>query len=213
MFLCGVADAARVKSLPARDPRGAVAFAATEWEIQGGYETDVSDADRDDADGGRGAGAGAGAAESPMKISSPDFTGGGNIPARFTCEGENVNPALRISGVPAGAKSLVLIVDDPDAPTGTWTHWMVWGMKADVTEIAANSVPAGGAQGTNDFHKKGYGGPCPPAGAPHRYVFQLFALDTALELPAGANRKALDRAMQGHVIASANCTGKYARSH
>jgi Raf kinase inhibitor-like YbhB/YbcL family protein len=153
------------------------------------------------------------AAETPMKISSPDFTEGGNIPEQFTCDGENVNPALRISGVPAGAKSLVLIVDDPDAPRGTWTHWMVWNIKPALTEIAGNSVPAGAAQGSDDFHKNGYGGPCPPGGATHRYFFKLSALDTVLELPAGSNRKALDEAMRGHVIAGANTMGKYARAH
>jgi Raf kinase inhibitor-like YbhB/YbcL family protein len=151
-----------------------------------------------------------GAKEAPMKISSPDFNEGGSIPSQFTCTGANVNPSLRISGVPAGAKSLVLIVDDPDAPSGTWTHWLIWNLKPDLQEIASKSVPAGAVQGANDFHKSSYGGPCPPSGT-HRYFFRLLALDTVLELPAGSNRKALDRAMSGHVAASAVYMGKYAK--
>jgi len=151
-----------------------------------------------------------GASEPPIKISSPDFSEGGSIPPQFTCTGANVNPSLRISGVPAGARSLVLIVDDPDAPAGTWTHWLLWNMKPDLQEIAANGVPAGAVQGANDFHKNNYGGPCPPSGV-HRYFFRLYALDTVLELPAGSSRKALDKAMSGHVVASAEYMGKYAK--
>ena len=149
--------------------------------------------------------------ETPMKISSPDFNEGGSIPSRFTCDGENVNPALRISDVPAGAKSLVLIVDDPDAPAGTWNHWLMWNLKTDLKEIAVNSVPAGAVQGLNDFHQNNYGGPCPPSGT-HRYFFKLFALDTVLELPASSTRKTLDQAIRGHVVAEAKHMGRYARS-
>ena len=151
------------------------------------------------------------ATETPMKITSPEFTNGGSIPSRFTCDGENVNPSLRISDAPPGAKSLVLIVDDPDAPVGTWTHWLVWNLKTDLKEIAVNSVPAGAVQGVNDFHKNNYGGPCPPSGT-HRYYFRIYALDTVLDLPASTNRKALDKAMAGHVVAQAEWMGKYARS-
>lgn len=147
-----------------------------------------------------------------MNISSPDFSEGGSIPSRFTCDGANVNPALRISDVPTKAKSLVLIVDDPDAPVGTWNHWLLWNLKSDLKEIPANSVPAGAVQGLNDFKKNNYGGPCPPSGT-HRYFFRLFALDTALELPAHANRKALDQAMRGHVLGQAEYMGRYAREH
>ena len=146
-----------------------------------------------------------------MKISSPDFNEGGSIPSRFTCDGANVNPALNISEVPAGAKSLLLIVDDPDAPAGTWTHWLMWNLTPDLQEIAAGSVPAEAVQGLNDFHRNNYGGPCPPSGT-HRYFFRCFALDAVLELPASSNRKALDQAMRGHVVAEAGLMGRYARS-
>jgi Raf kinase inhibitor-like YbhB/YbcL family protein len=151
------------------------------------------------------------ARETPMKISSPDFNEGGSIPPRFTCDGENVNPSLRISGVPAGAKSLVLIVDDPDAPAGVWTHWLMWNLKTELKEIAVNSVPTGAVQGLNDFHRNDYGGPCPPSGT-HRYFFKLCALDTVLELPSSCSRKALDQAMRGHVVAETTYMGRYERS-
>jgi len=160
--------------------------------------------------GGAALGLGQGATETSIKISSPDFSDGGNIPARFTCTGENVNPSLQISGVPAVAKSLVIIVDDPDAPTGTWTHWLLWNLKPDLKEIPVNSVPAGTAQGVNDFHKNNYSGPCPPSGT-HRYFFRVYALDMVLELPASANRKALDKAISGHVLAHSEWMGKYAK--
>lgn len=150
------------------------------------------------------------APEKTMKISSPDFVAGAKIPARFTCDGENVNPGLRIEGVPATAKSLVLVVDDPDAPVGTWNHWLVWNLQPDLREIATNSVPAGSVQGLNDFLKNNYGGPCPPSGE-HHYFFRLYALDVVLELPPTANRKALDAAMKGHVLGEATLMGRYSR--
>jgi len=156
-------------------------------------------------------GGGQQAKEVAMKISSPDFADGGNIPVRFTCDGKDVNPALTISGVPAGAKSLALIVDDPDAPRGTWTHWLMWNLRPDLKEIAMNSVPAEAVQGVNDFPANKYGGPCPPSGT-HRYYFKLYALDTALELPASSNRKAVDQALRGHIVAEAQWMGRYARS-
>lgn len=151
------------------------------------------------------------AKEVSMKISSPDFNEGASIPSRFTCDGANVNPTLQVSGVPSAAKSLVLIVDDPDAPAGTWTHWLIWNLKADLTEIPAHSVPAGAVQGVNDFGKSNYGGPCPPSGT-HRYFFHLYALDSVLELPAHSNRKALDQAMRGHIVGEGKYMGRYARS-
>ena len=146
-----------------------------------------------------------------MMISSPDFTEGGAISSRFTCAGEDVNPTLKISQVPTGAKSLALIVDDPDAPHGTWTHWLLWNVRPDVQKIPANSLPPGAVQGVNSFPAVKYGGPCPPSGT-HRYYFKLYALDTVLELPAGSNRKTLEQAMHGHVIAEAQCMGRYAKS-
>src|ERR1700730_16873973 len=123
------------------------------------------------------------AAGGKMKITSPAFQEGGNIPQKFTCDGANVNPALRLEGITADAKSLVLIVDDPDAPGGSFTHWLIWNIDPKASEISEGSAPKG-AQGKNDFGKSGYGGPCPPSGT-HRYFFKLFALDQPLNLSAG----------------------------
>ena len=145
-----------------------------------------------------------------MKLISPDFSEGGNIPKHFTCDGQDISPTLKIEGVPQAAKSLVLIADDPDAPSGTFTHWLIWNLRPDVTEILATTPPAGAVQGVNDFGRNNYGGPCPPSGV-HRYYFKLFALDTTLELPAKSRRKVLDAAMQGHIIGEATLMGRYAR--
>src|SRR5436189_5484190 len=144
-----------------------------------------------------------------MKITSSAFQEGGNIPSKFTCDGANTNPPLQISDVPAEAKSLVLIVDDPDAPSGLFTHWAVWNISPQATTIAEGSTPKG-VQGTNDFGKSGYGGPCPPSGA-HRYYFRVFAIDRELDLPVGAKRSQLDTAMKSHVIAKGELMGRYAR--
>src|SRR5881227_4259830 len=135
-----------------------------------------------------------------MKISSPAFQEGGTIPEKFSKNGENVSPELRIESTPAEAKSLALIVDDPDAPVGLFTHWLVWNVDPKTTEIAENSVPKGGLQGTNDFPGQRYDGPQPPSGT-HRYYFKIFALDRMLDLKAGAKRHEVDAALQGHVIA------------
>ncbi len=131
-----------------------------------------------------------------MKVTSSAFQQGGNIPSKFTCDGANTSPPLQVSDVPSEAKSLVLIVDDPDAPSGLFTHWVVWNISAQTTTIAEGSTPKG-VQGTNDFGKSGYGGPCPPSGA-HRYYFRVFALDRELDLHSGAKRSQLDAAMKGH---------------
>ncbi len=144
-----------------------------------------------------------------MKITSSAFQQGGNIPSKFSCDGANTSPPLQISDVPSGAKSLVLVVDDPDAPSGLFTHWTVWNIPPQTSTIAEGSTPKG-VQGTNDFGKSGYGGPCPPSGA-HRYYFKIFALDRDLDLPSGANRSQLDAAMKGHVIAQGQLMGRYAR--
>src|SRR5947207_13423456 len=116
-----------------------------------------------------------------MKITSSAFQQGGNIPSKFTCDGPNTSPALQISGIPAEAKTLVLIVDDPDAPSELFTHWVVWNIDPRTSDIAEGSAPAKGMQGKNDFGKSGYGGPCPPSGT-HRYYFKIFALDGELAL-------------------------------
>jgi len=143
-----------------------------------------------------------------MTITSPAFSAGGEIPAKFTCNGQSTSPELRISGTPPGAKSLVLIADDPDAPGGVFTHWLVWNIDPQTTRWAENSVPAGALQGTNDFSKKGYGPPCPPSGT-HRYIFKIFALDRPLESKAGARRADVEAAMRGHVLAQGELIGRY----
>ena len=145
-----------------------------------------------------------------MKLSSPDFSDGGNIPERFTCEGKDVSPTLTIDGLPKEAKSLVLIVADPDAPGGNFTHWLMWNVAPDATEIVGNKPPSGAVQGVNDFGKNKYSGPCPPPGI-HRYYFKLYALDTTLDLPSKSKRKAVDSAIKGHIIAEATLMGRYAR--
>ena len=147
-------------------------------------------------------------AASSISVTAPAFQAGGDIPAKFTCNGANVNPELKISGVPNQATSLVLIVDDPDAPHGLFTHWIVWNIDLKMTDVAENSAPAGGIQGTNDFGKRNYGGPCPPSGT-HRYFFKIFALDTKLELKPSARRAELDAAMKGHVLAQGELMGRY----
>ena len=145
-----------------------------------------------------------------MKVTSSAFQEGGNIPSKFTCDGADLNPALRLEGAPAEAKSLLLIVDDPDAPVGLFTHWLVWNIDPKTSEIAESSAPGGAVQGTNDFPKKGYGGPCPPSGT-HRYYFKIFALDQTLDLKPGAKRAEVDTAMRGHVIAQGELMGRYSR--
>ena len=144
-----------------------------------------------------------------MKITSSAFHQGGNIPSKFSCDAANTNPPLQISDVPPGAKSLVLIVDDPDAPGGLFTHWAVWNISPQLSTIPEGSAPKG-VQGTNDFGKSGYGGPCPPSGA-HRYYFKIFALDRDLDLSSGAKRGQLDAAMKGHVVAQGELVGRYTR--
>ena len=144
-----------------------------------------------------------------MKITSSAFQEGGNIPSKFSCDGADTNPPLQISDVPSGAKSLVLIVDDPDAPSGLFTHWTVWNIPSHTSNIAEGSAPKG-MQGTNDFGKSGYGGPCPPSGT-HRYYFKIFALDRELDLPSSAKRGQLDAAMKGHVIGQGELMGRYSR--
>jgi Raf kinase inhibitor-like YbhB/YbcL family protein len=144
-----------------------------------------------------------------MKITSSAFQQGGNIPSKFTCDGANTSPPLQISDVPSEAKGLVLIVDDPDAPSGLFTHWTAWNISPQTSTVAEGSTPKG-VQGTNDFGKSGYGGPCPPSGM-HRYYFKIFALDRELDLPAGARRGQLDAAMKGHVIAQGELMGRYSR--
>jgi len=145
-----------------------------------------------------------------MKIWSPAFTHNGFIPQKYTCDGENINPPLIIEDVPEKAKSLVLIVDDPDAPMGIFTHWLLWNIPPDINEIKEGELPKGAIRGLNDFGTLDYGGPCPPSGV-HRYFFNLYALDEVLDLKEGARRKTLESMMEPFVIAQAVLMGRYER--
>lgn len=145
-----------------------------------------------------------------FRLTSSVFENNRSIPAKFTCDGMDINPPLVIQGAPAGTKSLALIVDDPDAPRGIWVHWVVWNFDPKTTEIREDSVPKGAAQGMNDFRKHNYGGPCPPSGT-HRYFFKLYALDAQLTIGANSDKAALEKAMQGHIISQAQIMGTYKR--
>ncbi len=142
-----------------------------------------------------------------MKIASPDFENNNFIPRKFTCDGEDINPGLTIEGIPKEAKSLVLIVDDPDAPSGIWVHWVIYNIPIN-GQIDENSAP--GKQGMTDSGKKAYNGPCPPSGT-HRYFFKIYALDTALNLKEGVKKPEVEKAMQGHVLEKAELMGLYKR--
>lgn len=142
-----------------------------------------------------------------MKLTSPAFVHNGAIPSEFTCDGNDLSPPLSISDVPPNAKSLALINDDPDAPVGTWDHWVVFNIPPSTKSIPEGTEPQGTA-GKNSWGRTGYGGPCPPSGT-HRYFFKLYALDTILNLPEGSTKKDLERAMQGHIVAQAQLMGTY----
>jgi Raf kinase inhibitor-like YbhB/YbcL family protein len=153
----------------------------------------------------------------PFALRSPAFADGGEIPARYTCEGEDVSPALAWSDPPAGTRSFALIVDDPDAPDPaaprmTWVHLVLYDLPADARglpeALSAAALPAGARSGTNDWKRTGYGGPCPPVGR-HRYVFKLYALDAALGDRGALAKRDLERALEGHVLARAELVGTY----
>jgi Raf kinase inhibitor-like YbhB/YbcL family protein len=149
-------------------------------------------------------------------VQSTAFTAGGTIPARYTCDGANLSPALSWKDAPAGTQSLALIADDPDAPAGTWTHWILWNLPPQATLLPEGVPPSetlanGARQGRNNFQRLGYGGPCPPPGKAHRYFFRLYALDARLDQKPGAVRSELEAAMQGHVLAQSEWMGRYAR--
>lgn len=149
-----------------------------------------------------------------LALTSPAFANGANIPAAYTCEGANHSPALAWSDAPPGTRSFVLIVDDPDAPSGTFTHWVLFDVPASTTLLSESAAAgAAGKQGRNDFGKSGYGGPCPPRGhGAHRYYFRLFATDVpSLSLKDGAARGDVERAMKGHVVGQAEWMGRYER--
>jgi Raf kinase inhibitor-like YbhB/YbcL family protein len=145
-----------------------------------------------------------------LTMASTAFSHNGMIPAKYTCDGADLNPPLSINCVPENAKSLALIVDDPDAPHGTWVHWVAWNIDVKTKEIAEGSTPKGAQHGMNDFRKLDYGGPCPPSGT-HRYFFKLYALDALLNLGKGATKANLEKAMQGHVLAHTEVIGLYRR--
>lgn len=151
-----------------------------------------------------------------LKLTSAAFQPGGTIPKKFTCDGPDVSPALAWSGAPAGTKSFALIMDDPDAPVGTWVHWVLYDLPAGMHELAENvakqeELPDGARQGRNDFRRIGYGGPCPPPGPAHRYFFKLYALDAKLGLKPGATKADVEKAMKGHVLAQGELMGRYGR--
>jgi hypothetical protein len=143
-----------------------------------------------------------------MHITSSAFEHNERIPAKYTCNGQNINPPLRIEDIPPGTQSMAIIVDDPDAPGKTFLHWLIWDIEP-TNEIAENTAP--GTQGRTDFGKPAYGGPCPPSGT-HRYFFRVYALGTTLGLPEGSSRADLEQAMKGHVLAEAEIIGLYAQS-
>lgn len=151
-----------------------------------------------------------------LTLTSPAFPSGSEVPKQHTCDGADRSPALTWSDVPEGTKSFALIVDDPDAPAGTWVHWVVYDLPAKTTRLPQGVDPddrlaGGGTLGMNDFHKTGYGGPCPPAGKPHRYFFRLYALDAATNLQPRATKADLIKAIEGHVLEQAELMGTYKR--
>jgi len=152
----------------------------------------------------------------PLELKTAAFRPGGVIPQRFTCAGADMSPALSWTNPPPRTQSFVLIVDDPDAPAGTWVHWVVYNLPAAARQLPEHvplgeGLAGGGEQGVNDFPTRGYGGPCPPPGKPHRYFFRLFALDSTLDLHAPAHRREVDAAMKGHILAQAELMGTFGR--
>ncbi len=147
--------------------------------------------------------------EGAMELKSSAFENGGRIPALYTCDGDDISPPLQITGVPQEAESLALVMDDPDAPEGTFDHWIVWNIPADTTAVPEGKEPKG-VVGRNGFGNLGYGGPCPPRGT-HSYRFKLYALDAALDLTPGSSKKRLEKAMRGHILAEALLEGRYSR--
>ena len=149
-----------------------------------------------------------------MEITSASFQDGETIPTRYSCDGQDISPALSWSGVPEGTQSLGLKVVDPDAPGGPFTHWVIFNIPADTTELGeaiptSAQLPSGARQGSNDFGTIGYGGPCPPAGTPHHYHFILYALDQTLDISAGASKAQVLNALQGHILDQAEIVGTY----
>lgn len=150
-----------------------------------------------------------------IAVTSPAFEDGGKIPKKFTCDGEDISPPLHIDGVPSEARSLTVIADDPDAPSGMWVHWVLYDLPPNTTELPENmpddeEIQNGARHGVTDFKRFGYGGPCPPSGT-HRYYFKVYALDTMLDLSGRVTKADVIKAMQGHVLAEGQLMGRYAR--
>jgi Raf kinase inhibitor-like YbhB/YbcL family protein len=157
----------------------------------------------------------AGGEKMEIKVTSSAFAEGGLIPPKYTCDGSDISPPLQWASVPEGTKSIALISDDPDAPVGTWVHWVLFNLPAEARELEENippdeTLPNGAKQGTSDFGRIGYGGPCPPSGT-HRYLFKIYALDTKLDLAAGARKRQLLKAMEEHILGQGQLMGKYKR--
>ncbi|MBE9126543.1 MULTISPECIES: YbhB/YbcL family Raf kinase inhibitor-like protein [unclassified Coleofasciculus] len=155
-------------------------------------------------------------AQETMNLESPAFDTNEMIPSQYTCDGEDISPALNWDAPPTGTQSLALIVDDPDAPNRTFVHWVAYDIAPEVRQLPEGiptqaTLANGGTQGENDFGNLGYGGPCPPSGT-HRYFFKLYALDRALGLESGATKAQLEAAMSGHILGSAELIGRYSRS-
>ena len=151
-----------------------------------------------------------------FELTSEAFEHGSTIPVTYTCDDENFSPPLSWSDVPEGTESFALICEDPDAPSGTWSHWVLYNIPGDRKNLPANLMPGpelhwGAKHGVNDFDKMEYGGPCPPPGKPHRYFFYLYALDAPLDLEPGATREEVRDAMTGHMLGQAELMGRYSR--
>jgi Raf kinase inhibitor-like YbhB/YbcL family protein len=151
-----------------------------------------------------------------FQVRAPAFDPAGDIPSDSTCDGAGISPALEWTDPPEGTESFALVLDDPDAPRGTGEHWVIYDLPASECNLPQGveprpTLPSGARQGINDFGRIGYGGPCPPSGSPHRYYFRLFALGTRVKLSPRATRADLDRAMRGHVLATAEVFGRYQR--
>jgi Raf kinase inhibitor-like YbhB/YbcL family protein len=173
---------------------------------QSGGQASTSEKSSSDASGG---------SNMAFSLRSPSFSSGGAIPKKFACDSD-VSPALQWGDSPASTQSLALIADDPDAPAGTWVHWVAYDLPSSLRELPEGvpkqaTIPGGGTQGTNDFGKTGYGGPCPPPGKAHRYFFKVYALDKKLDLKPGATKQQVERAMQGHILAQTELMGTYQR--
>jgi Raf kinase inhibitor-like YbhB/YbcL family protein len=162
------------------------------------------------------AGQGEGGKKMNIVVGSPAFSSMQPIPSKYTCDGADISPAINWENIPAAAKSIVLICDDPDAPVGDWVHWVCYDIPPTVTGLPENvakadTIALGGTQGLTDFHRIGYGGPCPPGGT-HRYFFKVYALDTMLHYAAGKTKKEIEKAIKGHILAQGELVGVYSRA-